>query len=156
MNAHTDQMHLGVNDTATQLCQKYWNHRICQQVKVALRNYVPCQKVPGCAYQQPESPPLLSDRLQEPVPFTITGVNFEGMLYAENIDNTTAKRCISLCTCASSRAIHLEIIMNLGEKSFIQAFRRFSSRKSLPRQCFNICAFCMKDPTVNQESYRRN
>ena len=37
MDAHTEQMHGGVNDTVTQLRQKYWIPRIRQRVKVALR-----------------------------------------------------------------------------------------------------------------------
>ena len=40
---------------------------------------------------------------------------------------------ICLFTCASTRAMHLEIVSNLSEETFILAFRRFSSRKSLPR-----------------------
>ena len=36
-------------------------------------------------------------------------------------------------TCAVTRAIHLEVVTDLTERSFLQAFRRFASRKSLPR-----------------------
>ena len=32
-----------------------------------------------------------------------------------------------------TRAIHLEIVMDLTERSFLQAFLHFASRKSLPR-----------------------
>ena len=42
-------------------------------------------------------------------------------------------RCTCLFTCASTRAIHLEVVTDLAEETFMQAFRRFSSRKSLPR-----------------------
>ena len=37
-----------------------------------------------------------------------------------------------LFTCANTRAVHLEVVTNLSE-NFIQAFRRFVSRKSLPQ-----------------------
>ncbi|XP_033729886.1 uncharacterized protein LOC117319146 [Pecten maximus] len=40
---------------------------------------------------------------------------------------------ICLFTCASTRAIHLEIITDLTEKAFILAFRRFISKKSTPK-----------------------
>ena len=36
-------------------------------------------------------------------------------------------------TCASTRAVHLEVVPDLSNETFIQAFRRFASRKSLPR-----------------------
>ena len=38
---------------------------------------------------------------------------------------------VCLFTCTVTRAVHLEIIIDLTE--FSQAFRRFSSQKSLPR-----------------------
>jgi len=39
---------------------------------------------------------------------------------------------VCLFTCAVTRAVHLEILTDLSTKNFLQAFRRFSSRKSLP------------------------
>ena len=47
-------------------------------------------------------------------------------------DNGETKAYICLFTCAVTRAIHLEVVTDLTESSFLQAFRRFSSRKSLP------------------------
>ena len=40
---------------------------------------------------------------------------------------------IALFTCASTRAIHLELLPSLSTEGFLQAFRRFSSRRGLPR-----------------------
>ena len=34
--------------------------------------------------------------------------------------------------CATTRAVHLELTRDLGVNSFLQAFRRFSSRRGLP------------------------
>ena len=39
---------------------------------------------------------------------------------------------VCLFTCANTRAVHLEVVNDLSEDSFLQAFRRFTSRKSLP------------------------
>ena len=39
---------------------------------------------------------------------------------------------VYLATCANTRAVHLEVVNDLSEDSFLQAFRRFASRKSLP------------------------
>ena len=38
-----------------------------------------------------------------------------------------------LFTCAVSRAIHLEIVTDLSVECFLQAFRRFAGRRSLPK-----------------------
>jgi len=38
---------------------------------------------------------------------------------------------VCLFTCASTRAIHLEVVTDLTETTFLQAFRRFAARRSL-------------------------
>ena len=40
---------------------------------------------------------------------------------------------ICLFTCATSRAIHLETVTDLTVDTFLLAFRRFASRRSLPQ-----------------------
>ena len=37
-------------------------------------------------------------------------------------------------TCATTRAIHLEVVEDLTVETFLLAFRRFASRKSPPRK----------------------
>ena len=39
---------------------------------------------------------------------------------------------ICLFTCGLSRAVHFEMVTDLSTETFLQAFRRFVSRKSLP------------------------
>ena len=41
--------------------------------------------------------------------------------------------CVYLFTCATTRAVHLEIVTDLSVETFMQAFRRFSGRRSLPK-----------------------
>jgi len=38
-----------------------------------------------------------------------------------------------LFTCATSRAIHLEVVTNLSVETFLLAFKRFTGRRSLPQ-----------------------
>ena len=40
---------------------------------------------------------------------------------------------VCLFMCAVSRAVHLEIVTDLSVATFLQAFRRFSRRRSLPK-----------------------
>ena len=40
---------------------------------------------------------------------------------------------ICLFTCASTRAVHPKVVTDLSVPTFIEAFRRFTSRKSLPK-----------------------
>ena len=87
----------------------------------------------GKSYSAPKAPPLPKIRILDAPPFTVTGVDYTGALIVRNNNGTLQKAYICLFTCASTRAVHLEVVPNMSEKSFIQAFRRFVSRKSLPR-----------------------
>ena len=66
------------------------------------------------------------------MPFKVTGLDCTGALYVRDVKEEI-KVYICLLTCAVSRAIHLEIVTDLTIERFLQAFRRFSSRRSLPR-----------------------
>ena len=54
-----------------------------------------------------------------------------GPLYVRN-RSREEKPYICLFTCVNTRAVHLEVISDLTEESFLQAFCRFVSRRSLP------------------------
>ena len=62
----------------------------------------------------------------------MTGVDFTGALHVPS-KTGDEKAYICLFTCATTQAVHLEVVRNLTETTFLQAFRRFSSRKSLPK-----------------------
>ena len=71
-------------------------------------------------------------RLQDMPPFTVTGIDFTGALYVRQ-NHTEGKVYICLFTCATTRAVHLEVVTDLSVETFLMVFRRFSSRKSLPQ-----------------------
>ena len=110
----------------------YWIPAARQCVRNIIRRCVVCKKLSGGHYRAPELPPLLKCRVQEMDPFTVTGIDFTGALYIRAPEGET-KVYICLFTCASTQAVHLEVVSDLSEETFMQAFRRFSSRKSLPR-----------------------
>ncbi|XP_060559098.1 uncharacterized protein LOC132719352 [Ruditapes philippinarum] len=131
-DAHYNQLHAGVAHTVTHLRQKYWIPSIRQHVKSVLRRCVICRKVTGRPYTAPDPPPLPVSRVIVEPPFSVTGVDFTGALYIKE-KQVQQKVYICLFTCAKTRAIHLEIVPDLTEESFMLAFRRFISRRSLPR-----------------------
>ena len=100
-------------------------------VRSVLRTCVACKKVCGKPYSIPDPPPLPKSRTRLTPPFTITGVDFTGALYVRT-EGQEAKVYICLFTCANSQAIHLEVVNDLSLESFLLAFRRFVSRRSLP------------------------
>ena len=133
MDAHRKGLHSGLSSTITLLRQNFWIPKMRQTVKNVLRKCMTCRKITGKPYPAPQTPPLPKDRLREEPPFTVTGVDFTGALKVRKKDGQEGKAYICLFTCASTRAVHLEVVTDLTEEQFILAFRRFSSRKSLPR-----------------------
>lgn len=70
-------------------------------------------------------------------PFACTGIHFAGPLFIKSDSNPTGasnKAYVSLYTCASSRAVYLELVPNLSVPTFLQPFRRFVRRGGLPRK----------------------
>ena len=131
-DTHEKHFHAGTNSTVTYIRQRYWIPAARQCVKNILRNCVVCNKLSGNHYKAPNPPPLPKHRVQMMEPFTVTGIDFTGALYIRAPEGEN-KVYICLFTCASTRAVHLEVVTDLSEETFLQAFRRFSSRKSLPR-----------------------
>ena len=90
-----------------------------------------CRKLAGRPYTAPDPPPLVKACVEQSMPFEVTGVDFTGALYVRG--EGECKVYICLFTCAVTRVVHLEIVTDLTVECFLQAFRHFSSRKSLPR-----------------------
>ncbi|XP_052268578.1 uncharacterized protein LOC127869960 [Dreissena polymorpha] len=72
-------------------------------------------------------------RVEEADPFTVTCVDFPGALHVRGTDGQDTKAYIRLLTCASNRAVYLELVPDLSRETFIEAYRRFCSRRSVPR-----------------------
>jgi len=132
LHAHTQQHHSGVNATLTTVRQQYWIPSGRQRIRSLLRTCVICRKHAGRPYPTPDPPPLVKCRVNAVHPFEVTGVDFTGALYVRSSDGEQ-KVYVCLFTCAVSRAVHLELAVDLTVECFLQVFRRFTSRRSLPR-----------------------
>ena len=71
----------------------------------------------GMPYAAPDPPPLPKMRVQDMQPFTVTGVDFTGALHVRS-KMGDEKVYICLFTCATTRAVHLEVVRNLAETDF--------------------------------------
>ena len=124
--------HTGAICTLTAIRQSCWIPTGRQYVKTLLRKCTTCRKHSGKPYTAPDPPPLPKTRTLDAPPFTVTGVDFTGALYVwQNPEELKVYIC--LFTCATTRAIHLEVVTDLSAETFLLGFRRFVSRKSLPQ-----------------------
>ena len=131
LQVHIAQHHSGVNLTLTTVHQQYWIPSGRQCVRSLLRKCVICTKVTGKAYSIPDPPLLVKCQVNKTQPFEVTGVDFTGALYVHGREGEH-KVYICLFTCAVSRTVYLEVIVELSMECFLQAFWCFISRRSLP------------------------
>ena len=120
------QLHLFIDEDDFIRC------KVRQRVRSLLRGYTICKRHCGRPYSLPDSPPLPEMRMRDVAPFTVTGIDFTGALYVQ-MNGVESKVYICLFTCATTRGVHLEIVMDLTTDTFLLALRRFASRKSLPQ-----------------------
>ena len=70
-----------------------------------------CRRVEGQPFSLREPPALPKERVSDDPPFACTGIDFVGPLYTSEKCGTTedAKAYVGQFTCASARAVHLEL-----------------------------------------------
>ena len=134
IHVHRKLKHSGIGDTLASIREQYWVLKGRQAVKRIIRKCVTCKRMDGVAYPVVRPPDLPTTRVSDDPPFSHTGVDFAGPLYVRSLDESTSsvKTYICLFTCASTRAVHLELVADLNVSSFLLAFRRFSSRRGVP------------------------
>ena len=82
----------------------------------------------------PSPAPSLYFRVDPGTPFLTTGVEYSGALHITDVvTGDTRKVYVVLFTCATTRAVHLELAVDLTDNTFLNVFRRFAVRRSCPQ-----------------------
>ena len=138
-DCHEDVMHNGLKETLTPLRSRYWIPRGRQIVRRVIYRCVICRRAEGKAYAAPPPSDLPEFRVQQDFAFTNCGVDFAGPLYVRPMfekDGEMHKIYIALFTCASSRAIHLDLVPSLEVSPFIRCLKRFFSHRGVGKYSF--------------------
>ena len=130
---HEQVFHNGTVETLNLARQRYWIIRGRELTKRIVRQCIVCKKLEGLPFNSVFSPDLPPFRVDDGPPFSHVGIDFAGPLMVKNKEgNREQKVYVCLFTCASTRAVHLELVKSLEVSEFIFAFRRFSARRGLP------------------------
>ena len=105
----------------------YWIINCNSAVKSLIAKCFICRHLRGSICQQ-EMADLPKERLSQEPPFTYCGIDMFGRILMKE-GHQEIKRYECLFTCRSSRAIHIESTNSLSPDAFIQALRRFVSRR---------------------------
>ena len=98
-------------------------------MKQIIHNCVICQRYQCRPYKGPSLNPLPLMLVEERPPFSNTGVDFAGPMYArESLASNTRK----LWICLFTRAVHINLVSEMDIASFLHCFKRFTARCGIP------------------------
>ena len=139
---HRKQIHGGINQTLIAVREQFWILRARALVRRIVKSCIICRMYSPKRIQVSMAP-LPKDRITRAFPFEITGVDYTGPVYVER-GNNTKKSYILLFTCATIRAVHLELVEDMTSEAFLRAFRRFASRRGYPSTVYSDNALSFK------------
>ena len=119
---HTSHNHVGLSQTLSLYRQRCWTPKICSHIKSLLLRCVVCQRAKNRTIKRPLPPPLPAERVRWVPPFTNVGVDHTGSFNIRDPQGRKTKAYICIFVCATTRAVHLEVVDNLSTTSFIMCF----------------------------------
>ncbi|XP_014487595.1 PREDICTED: uncharacterized protein LOC106751252 [Dinoponera quadriceps] len=138
---HHGALHGGIQLTLAILQRQFWIPGGRRLVRQLLHNYLPCMRW-RAASPQPLMGDLPRTRVTPSRPFTMTGVDFAGLVLLRTTKgrgHRAYKGYICVFVCLATNAVHLEAVTNYTTEAFLVAFRRFISRRGLCRDVFSDC-----------------
>ena len=133
--AHCEIWHDRLKPTLARLRSKFWVVRGRQVVKRVIGPCVTCKRHLEKGLLPPPSPALPEFRVRTDHCFQSTGLDYAGPVLVKSIYGSGTlmnKAYICLFTCATSRAVHLELVPNLEAEAFLRGLQRFVNRRGKP------------------------
>lgn len=131
---HHINLHCGSQQLLFALRQLYWPIKGRNLTRKITRNCLICFKTNPKPYLQLMGN-LPKQRVTPSCPFTFTGVDFAGPFQGRDRrarGYKTYKTYVCLFICFSTKAIHLEAVLDLTAQAFLAALRRFIARRGTP------------------------
>lgn len=131
---HEKSGHMGREAVLTHVREKYYIVKCSKLVRNVLKRCIICRKVQGLPSNQIMSD-LPVDRVTgDAPPFASTATDLFGPFFvSRGRGKVQEKRYGIIFTCLASRAAHIEIAPGLDTSSYINALRRFISRRGRPK-----------------------
>ncbi|XP_062541040.1 uncharacterized protein LOC134209076 [Armigeres subalbatus] len=132
---HQKIHHGGHQATLAVMRQEFWPIHGKRAVTSTLRKCQRCFRFNPKPTQQPMGQ-LPSARVRPARPFLKTGIDYCGPFYLKPYHRRAAppKTYIAVFVCFTTKAIHLELVMDLSTAGFISALRRFIGHHGRPHE----------------------
>jgi len=128
LHCHAEVLHAGVDASLAAFLGRYWTPQSRRMMKTVKKACQKCRRWTATPLARPQMPPLPPERVTASRPFQFTGVDYLGPTLTR-CGETKQKAWICLFTCFTTRAIHLEVVLNMSTQSFLNALTRFVSRR---------------------------
>lgn len=126
-----EQAHVGVEWVVARIRTRFWITRIRNVVKRVVHGCMKCRKLFSTPCEQ-KMADLPAERLESSGrPFQYVGIDCFGP-YMVRQGRSEVKRYGCIFSCLVTRAVHLEKLNSMDTDSFLNAFRRFVSRRGTP------------------------
>ncbi|XP_055632492.1 uncharacterized protein LOC129772973 [Toxorhynchites rutilus septentrionalis] len=135
---HLKQLHAAPQLLLTILRLRYWITGARSLAKVVVHQCIICFKARPKLVEQFMGE-LPAARVTANRPFSTTGVDYWGPITLQPPYRRAApsKAYIAVFVCFSTRAVHIELVTDLSTAKFIQALRRFVSRRGLCAEIYS-------------------
>ena len=133
MHTHNEISHFGIANTMAALRENWWIPRLRSKVKRIINECNVCKAYRVKPYGRTATAELPTFRIESGRPFEITGVDFAGPLTYKLTKKEEGKCYILIFTCATSRAVHLELTKTQSAEEFKVKLNAFIARKSRPK-----------------------
>ena len=130
-DAHRRVLHLGVSITLAELRQRYWVPKGRQVVKKVIKSCQRCTNLSAKPLPPAATAALPECRVKSGHAFETVGVDFAGPFYCSN-GKKTIKAYITLSTCATTRAVHIEPVSDMSVTTFKQSLKSLITRRGMP------------------------
>ena len=132
LDCHSKVHHMRVRATLAELRSRFWITKGRQFVKKILKQCFRCRFMDCKPFNDPPTAALPDFRVTEAPPFSTTGIDFAGPLFVKTKGSEMVKSYIVLFTCFITRAVHLELVLDLTTITFVSSLRRFCARRGTP------------------------
>ena len=120
-----------MKETLVEVRSNFWIPKRRQFVKTILHQCVICNKRERLPYRPPPTADLPESRVSGGLAFDHVGADFARPVYVKGTSGMK-KAYICLFTCATSRALHLELTPDLSREAFIRCLKRFIGKHGRP------------------------
>ena len=132
-HVHAEIQHLGVANTVAEIRKEWWIPKLRSKVKKIVKECNVCKVFSTRPYEPTATADMPPFRVEASKPFETTGVDFAGPITFKITKKEQGKCYILLFTCATSRAVHLELTKTQTAEEFQTKLNSFTARRTRPK-----------------------